>query len=112
MRRLIIARDMARVLCHLQLEEGTMILHRDIKPSNILLDDNLDIKLADFGMAMELHPSENEPIGEIISCTQAYVPVDSHLSRKIDVYSFGVVPLEFVTGRKAIDPARIGRFHD
>ncbi|CAN1179586.1 Probable serine/threonine-protein kinase PBL11 [Linum perenne] len=108
---------MARVLCHLQLKEGTRILHRDIKPSNILLDDNLDIKLADFGMAMELHPSENEPVGETISCTQAYVPVDSHLyhghlSHKIDVYSFGVVPVELVTGRKAIDPARIGRFHD
>ncbi|CAN1179584.1 Receptor-like kinase TMK2 [Linum perenne] len=67
-------------------------------------------------MAMELHPSENEPIGETISCTQAYVPayvpVDGHLSHKIDVYSFGVVPVELVTGRKAIDPARIGRFHD
>ncbi|CAN1179580.1 Receptor-like kinase TMK2 [Linum perenne] len=112
MRRLIIARDMAQVLCHLQLEEGTRILHRDIKPSNILLDDNLDIKLADFGMAMELRPSENESIGETISCTQAYVPVDGHLSHKIDVYSFGVVPVELVTGRKAIDPARIGRFHD
>ncbi|CAN1811589.1 Putative proline-rich receptor-like protein kinase PERK11 [Linum perenne] len=96
MRRLIIAREMAQVLCHLQPEGGRKTLHRDIKSSNILLDDNLDVKLADFGMAMELHPSENEPTGETVLCTNGYIPIDSRFSGRIDVCSFGVVLVELV----------------
>ncbi|CAN1340519.1 U-box domain-containing protein 33 [Linum perenne] len=96
MRRLIITKDMARVLCHLQLEGGRKTLHGDIKLSNILLDENLDVKLADFGMAMELHSSESEPTGETVLCTNGYILIDGRFSGSIDVYSFGVVLVKLV----------------
>ncbi|CAN1811588.1 hypothetical protein LINPERHAP1_LOCUS26270 [Linum perenne] len=47
-------------------------------------------------MAMELHPSENEPTGETVLCTNGYIPIDSRFSGRIDVCSFGVVLVELV----------------
>ncbi|KAK9056610.1 hypothetical protein SSX86_023972 [Deinandra increscens subsp. villosa] len=89
---------------------GVNIIHADIKSSNILLDQDLNCKLCDFGSAklgfasMVLPPSSTK-MNRMIMGSQGYV--DPHylktglVSNKNDVYSFGVVLLELVTGREA-----------
>ncbi|KAK9056607.1 hypothetical protein SSX86_023969 [Deinandra increscens subsp. villosa] len=89
---------------------GINIIHADIKSSNILLDQDLNCKLCDFGSAklgfasMVLPPSSTK-MNRMIMGSQGYV--DPHylktglVSNKNDVYSFGVVLLELITGREA-----------
>ncbi|UDQ97339.1 protein kinase [Lentisphaerota bacterium WC36G] len=79
------------------------IIHRDIKPGNILIDDELNIKLTDFGIAKDensLMTREHEILG-----SPAYMPPEvfissSKSSEQFDIFSLGVVSYEILTGKK------------
>ncbi|XP_059075582.1 cysteine-rich receptor-like protein kinase 10 [Cryptomeria japonica] len=96
----------ARGLFYLHQESQLQIIHRDIKANNILLDDKLDPKLADFGLA-KLFPEDKTHIHTRVAGTCGYIApeyaMQGKLSVKVDVYSFGVVLLEIVSGRKNND---------
>ncbi|KAG0630890.1 hypothetical protein M758_1G211400 [Ceratodon purpureus] len=105
--RLNICLGVAHGLHYLHALAQPKIIHRDIKAANILLDSNLQPKIADFGLAL-LFPEETSHIMTVhVAGTKGYLAPEyatlGQLSEKADVYSFGVVCLEIVSGRRNID---------
>ena len=70
------------------------IIHRDLKPDNVLLDDNNQTYIADFGLSKTLY-EDNIAFSEVRG-TPAYTPPDETLNKKYDVFSFGIIFFQLV----------------
>jgi len=105
-----IAEGAAKGLQYLHETANPPIIYRDFKTSNILLDEDFNPKLSDFGLA-RMGPAENKDnfttsvMGTYGYCAPEY-GMTGELTTKSDIYSFGVVFLELVSGRRAIDPTK------
>ncbi|GFZ19478.1 receptor-like kinase in in flowers 3 [Actinidia rufa] len=95
----------ARGLAYLHYGLQPGIIHRDIKANNILLDDNLEPKVADFGLAKFTLEGMTH-LSTRVAGTMGYVAPEyalyGQLTERSDVYSFGVVFLELLSGKKAM----------
>ncbi|XP_051224074.1 G-type lectin S-receptor-like serine/threonine-protein kinase SD2-5 [Lolium perenne] len=97
--------DIAKGLCYLHEDCRRKIAHLDIKPQNILLDDNFNAKVADFGLC-KLIDRDQSKVVTMMRGTPGYLAPEwltSRITEKVDVYSFGVVIMEIISGRKNID---------
>ncbi|XP_047082846.1 G-type lectin S-receptor-like serine/threonine-protein kinase SD2-5 [Lolium rigidum] len=97
--------DIAKGLCYLHEECKRKIAHLDIKPQNILLDDNFNAKVADFGLCKLINRDQSKVVTRMRGTPGYLAPewLTSSITEKVDVYSFGVVIMEIISGRKNID---------
>ncbi|KAL2475586.1 Protein kinase superfamily protein [Abeliophyllum distichum] len=105
--RMKIANGAAQGLEYLHDTANPPIIYRDFKPSNILLDEQFNPKLSDFGLAKLGPTGEQDHVLTRVMGTYGYCAPEyaqtGKLTTKSDVYSFGVVFLEIISGRRAID---------
>lgn len=101
-----IALGVAKALYFLHDQCNPRILHRDVKPSNILLDENFNAYLSDFGLARLLDDFETHVTTDVAG-TFGYVAPEYALTRraseKADVFSYGVLLLELISDKRALD---------
>ena len=91
-----------QVLAALDFAHRQGVVHRDIKPANIMILENGQVKLADFGVA-RIDTSDLTSMGDMIG-TPSYMSPEGLSGRKVDarsdLYTVGVVLLELLTGRR------------
>lgn len=108
--RMKIAKGAAQGLEYLHDSANSPIVYRDFKASNILLDNEFNPKLSDFGHSKSGLAGEKDHVSMTMMetyghCAPEYTQTGERTS-KSDVYSFGVVLLEILSGRKVIDTTR------
>nr|GEU35724.1 cysteine-rich receptor-like protein kinase 2 [Tanacetum cinerariifolium] len=101
----------AKGLAYLHEQYHVTIVHRDIKSSNILIDNDFQPKISDFGL-VRLLPEDKTHISSKVAGTFGFVApeyaIHGQVSEKVDVYSFGVVVLEIISGRRCTDCIEYG----
>lgn len=79
------------------------ILHRDIKPSNVLIDEDEQMLLADFGIARRMDPTAtqltmtNQTVGTPAYMSPEQAEGDREIDARADIYSMGVMAYEMLT---------------
>lgn len=108
--RMKIASGTAQGLEYLHEKANPPIIYRDLKSSNILMDEDFNPRLSDYGLAKLTQGDTKTLTTPRVMGNYGYGAPEyernGELTLKSDVYSFGVVLLELITGRKALDTSK------
>jgi serine/threonine-protein kinase len=96
-----ITRDVARALTHAHAEG---VIHRDIKPSNILISSKGQVKVIDFGLAVQIAPSRPGRDSDYVEGTPHYLSPEQARGEAVDgrsdIYSLGITLYEMLCGQR------------
>ncbi|KAH7856646.1 hypothetical protein Vadar_003876 [Vaccinium darrowii] len=102
-----IALGVAAGLEYLHMNHNPRIIHRDLKPGNILLDDEMEARIADFGLAKAVPDQHTHVTTSNLAGTVGYIAPEYHqtlkFTDKCDIYSFGVLLGALVIGKLPSD---------
>ncbi|VVB04394.1 unnamed protein product [Arabis nemorensis] len=102
--RFDIIQGIARGLLYLHHDSRLRVIHRDLKVSNILLDEKMNPKISDFGLARMYQGTQYQDNTHRVVGTLGYMAPEyawtGMFSEKSDIYSFGVLLLEIISGEK------------
>ncbi|KAL6542774.1 hypothetical protein OROHE_010294 [Orobanche hederae] len=105
-KRMHIALGACRGLLYLHEQCNPKIIHRDVKAANILLDENFEAVVGDFGLAKLLDPRDSH-VTTAVRGTAGHIAPEylstGQSSDKTDVFGFGILLLELITGQKAFN---------
>ncbi|XP_039158979.1 senescence-induced receptor-like serine/threonine-protein kinase [Eucalyptus grandis] len=112
-KRLQIAVNAAQGLDYLHNGCKPPIIHRDLKTTNILLNEDFQAKIADFGLSRAFATENDSYVSTCPAGTPGYLDPEfqssGNINKKSDVYSFGIVLFELITGRPPIMRSWDGR---
>nr|AIA99455.1 putative somatic embryogenesis receptor kinase [Adiantum capillus-veneris]AIA99456.1 putative somatic embryogenesis receptor kinase [Adiantum capillus-veneris] len=110
-----IALGSARGLSYLHDHCDPKIIHRDVKAANILLDEEFEAVVGDFGLA-KLMDYKDTHVTTAVRGTIGHIAPEylstGKSSEKTDVFGFGIMLLELITGQRAFDLARLANDDD
>ncbi|KAK2990836.1 hypothetical protein RJ640_025893 [Escallonia rubra] len=110
-----IALGSARALAYLHDHCNPKIIHRDVKAANILLDEEFEAFVGDFGLA-KLMDHKDTHVTTAVRGTIGHIAPEylstGKASEKTDVFGYGVMLLELITGQRAFDLARLANDDD
>lgn len=96
------SRIIKQVASAMQYAHDKKIIHRDLKPGNILLDDNKNAYLVDFGIAKIITETRGGAMSALLG-TPAYIAPEQWqaqiIDHRVDIYSLGVVVYRMLTGK-------------
>ena len=96
------AKIMAQLLDALEYSHNHGVVHRDIKPSNIMITQDGQVKIADFGIA-KIESSDLTQVGTVLG-TPVYMSPEQFMGlaadRRSDIYSAGVILYQLLTGER------------
>ncbi|KAF8034836.1 hypothetical protein BT93_C0994 [Corymbia citriodora subsp. variegata] len=113
-KRFQIIQGIARGLLYLHRDSCLRVIHRDLKVSNILLDEKMNPKISDFGLARMFQGTQvlvntHKIVGTLGYMSPEYA-MGGMFSERSDIYSFGVLLLEIVSGKKNTDLCDQGQY--
>nr|XP_043635254.1 receptor-like protein kinase THESEUS 1 [Erigeron canadensis] len=102
-----IAIGVATGLEYLHMNHTPRIVHRDLKPANVLLDDDMEARIADFGLAKSIPDAETHMTSSNVAGALGYIAPEYHqtmkFTEKCDIYSFGMILGVLVVGKLPSD---------
>ncbi|PWA50655.1 leucine-rich repeat protein kinase family protein [Artemisia annua] len=102
-----VALGVASGLEYLHLNHTPRIVHRNLKPANVLVDDDMEARIADFGHAKSISDADTHTTSSNIPGTMGYIAPEYHqtlkFTEKCDIYNFGVLLAVLVMGKLPSD---------